>query len=266
MCALIGLNFSVIPPVYALDHPDPTTAIFAFCRLQYYFRHAFNQMMRTFFIFACADRYAISSTNLRIRSFSRYQIAQWVILCVPVFWLSLAIFPTMLRTIENGSCEGYEGLATIVLATYITVFVGFAPLFVMIIFGLLMLMNLKNSRARVQPITCIGPATHRLRKRDREMMRMLFIEVMCYICTTAPLAVDRLYISATQTAIKSNERLQIESFITYLTGTFLLYINNGLSFWIYITTSRTFRLEFQNLLIKCCTWITGKQIPLNLIN
>lgn len=266
LCGLIGLNFSTIPVVYALDHPNPLTSSLIFCQLQFYFRHSFNQMMRTFFIFACADRYAISSNNVRIRSFSRYQIAVRVILCVPIFWFLLSIFPIMLRSLDNGTCGGKEGLPSIILSVYIAIAVGIVPLLCMIIFGLLMAKNLKNIRTRVRPSVNLGPAIHHARKRDRDMFKMLLVEIICYITTTAPLAVNLIYQSATQTAMKSIEQQRIESFITYLTGAFLLYFNNSLSFWTYIITSRSFRLEFKNLLIKCYELIAGNQIQANVIN
>jgi len=70
-CAFIGLYICVIPVIYTSNHSNSPISSPLYCQLQFYFRHAFNQMMRTFFIIAWADRYATSSNNLRIRSFSR---------------------------------------------------------------------------------------------------------------------------------------------------------------------------------------------------
>jgi hypothetical protein len=99
-------------------------------------------------------------------------------------------------------------------------------------FSVLLYMNLKKVRRRIQPVIDMNQL---LRKRDRDMIRMLLV-------------------------IKSQQRLEIESFFSYLTGTFLLYINNGLSFWIYICTSRSFRLELKNLIMKFYGFITDRQI------
>ena len=251
VCGLIGLDISTVPIIYALDHPNIITTSAVFCQVQFYLRHSFNQMMRTFFIFACADRYASSSSDIRIRAFNRYPIAIRITLCVPVFWLLLAIFPTMLQSLHNGKCEGNIGLPTIILSVYITITVGVLPLLSMSILALLILNNLKQIRSHVQPVTSSGPNVPSLRRRDRDMMRMLLIEIMCYISTTAPLAINLIYKGATQLVMKSNEQQRTELFINYLTGTFLLYFNNSLSFWIYIASSRSFRLEFKNLFIKC---------------
>ncbi|CAF0912700.1 unnamed protein product [Adineta steineri] len=89
---------------------------------------------------------------------------------------------------------------------------------------------------------------------------------MCYITTTAPLSISLIYQAASQTVKKGNDQQQIESFITYFTGTFLIYFNNSLSFWIYIVVSRSFRLELKNLFFKCYELIAGKQIQINTLS
>ncbi|CAF0792551.1 unnamed protein product [Adineta ricciae] len=85
LTGLIGLNISTIPVIYALDHANSSTTSVQSCELQFYFRHSFNHMMRTYFICACIDRYAISSKSKRTRSFSRFQIASPIVIGIPVF-------------------------------------------------------------------------------------------------------------------------------------------------------------------------------------
>jgi hypothetical protein len=181
-----------------------------------------------------------------------------VTICVPILLFLVSIFPTLLRSLENGKCQGRNGLPSIILSVYIAIAVGVIPLFCMVIFGLLMLKNLKKILTHVQQNISLVPIIDRLHKRDREMMKMLLMETMCYISTTAPLAANLIYQSMTQTMIRSIERQQIESFITYFTGTFLIYMNNSLPFWIYIITSQSFRLEVKHLFIKCYELIRGK--------
>lgn len=268
LCALIGLNISVIPVIVASVNPNVLNYHYLYCELQLYFRHAFNQMMRTFFILACADRYAISINNLRVRSFSRYQIAFRIIPSVILVWLVLAILlATLTHLQESGRCTSSTTLTSIITSTYLLFSLGIIPLGSMIIFSVLLYINLKKMRGRVQPMTNANMAANQpLRKRDRDMIRMLFIEVLCYTITTTPTAALLIYGSITSGLIKSKERLLIESFITYFIVTFLLYINNSLSFWIYISISRSFRLEFKNLILKSYGFITGRQVRLRDIN
>ena len=81
ICRLTTLNISLIPIIYALDHPDQRNTSLIFCKLQYYFRHVPNQMMRSFIILACVDRYALCSIRPRIRSFSQYWVGHSAYSC-----------------------------------------------------------------------------------------------------------------------------------------------------------------------------------------
>ncbi|CAF4377398.1 unnamed protein product, partial [Adineta steineri] len=63
ICGLLGLYISTVPIIYALHNPDPLTYNAFFCAIQFYLRHSFNELLRTFFVLACADRYASSSTQ-----------------------------------------------------------------------------------------------------------------------------------------------------------------------------------------------------------
>jgi hypothetical protein len=221
-------------------------------------------MMRTFFVLACGDRYAISSDYARIQTFSRYQVAICLIPSVIVFWLLFSIFSVLVISVVYGVCNNRTGWYAIFTSLYVLFVVGIIPLMCMIMFCILLLNNLKKIRRRLQPImNTTLPVYQLLRKRDRDMMRMLLIEVICYISTTVPVTVLYIYNAVTGTEMKNDERRQIESFVFYLTTAFFLYINNSLSFWIYISVSRSFRLELRNLMIKCYVFITSRQVRMN---
>ncbi|UJR34833.1 hypothetical protein I4U23_027614 [Adineta vaga] len=220
-CGFIGLNISVIPYIYGLDHLDPLTTSLLFCQLHRYLRHVFNQMMRTFFVLSCADRYIVTSQHVYIRSFSRYQIAICVIPCVIIFWFILGFFPTLLGSLLNNTCNSNTGIFAVAIAIYMPIVVGIIPLACMVMFGILLYNNLKKIQTRVQPNSS---SNQTFRKRDRDILRMLLIEAICHIVTTTPLATMLIYSSVTRTATKTNEQRQIESFINYLTAVFTVVI------------------------------------------
>jgi hypothetical protein len=226
ICGLLGLNISTIPVIYALDNPDPLKYNLFFCEIQFYLRHAFNQLMRTFFVLACADRYASCSERANIRAFSRYQTAMRVIPVVLLFWLIVAIFPTMLRTLDHGVCDARSGAFDIIYTIYILMALGVFPLVSMSIFGVLMTKNLKQMRRRIQPNATSETGGNALRKRDRDMMKMLLIELIIYIITTIPNTIMHIYKSAAQNDEKSKQRAEIEAFAVYFARTFLLYLSN----------------------------------------
>lgn len=246
ICGLIGLNISTIPYIYALDHSNPLKNNLFLCRFQFYLRHAFNQLMRTFFVIACADRYACSSKQAKIRAFSRDIVAVRAIPAVVLFWLLIAIFPTMLRTLHDGKCDARSGAYDIIYTIYILITLGIFPLVTLSIFGVLMMRNLKQLRGE------------NLRKRDQDMMRMLLIELIIYIITTIPNTVMHIYKSAAANVEKSKERELIETFVIYIARVFLLYMSNTFSFWIYLSTSQSFRLEVRTMLIRYAKFFSRK--------
>jgi hypothetical protein len=127
--------------------------------------------------------------------------------------------------------------------------------------------NLKQMRSRIQPTTREmgekNSSINTLRKRDRDLMKMVLIEVMFYVISTLPFSIYLVYQMITTNYIKSKERKQIESFINYLTQSFLMYLNTALPFYIYLATSPSFRRECKKILIKFYAFITGKEIRSN---
>ncbi|UJR32406.1 hypothetical protein I4U23_019868 [Adineta vaga] len=259
-CGIIGLNISLIPIILKLDHQNPFDQSIFLCRFHNYLIQIFNQSMRTFIVIACADRYAICSRQATIRSFSQYKVAIRVIVFVFIFWLFLALLPTMQYSNENNICEVMRGVPNLIDSIYTLVCFGVVPLFSMMIFGMLMMINLAQMRSHIQPVidgTVL--INHRIfRRRDRDMIRMLSIELLLYIFTTVPVTVILIYKTVAENKVKNELRIQIESFLFYIMGYFILYLNNCLSFWIYIFTSRTFRLEFQQLFRKIMGFMVFK--------
>jgi hypothetical protein len=263
LSSLIGLNSATIPVIYSLDHRNPSSDSLLFCQGNYYIRHVFSEMMRTFIVLACIDRYAVCSDRAFVRLFNQYRTTIRIIPCVVLFWLLLGLFPASLQTIQNDSCDVFGYAHNIIFSVYIIFAFGIFPVTGMITFGSLLIINLKKIRTRVAPL---GNTSREIfRKRDREMIRMLLIEIIAYIITTVPLTVVLAYKAATQTITKSEEQKQTDIFLTYLTRVFLLYLNNGLPFWIYISTSRSFRLEFKNLILKWYRFIFCKRMRTNKI-
>jgi hypothetical protein len=264
ICNLICLDVGIIPIIYSLDHPDITTEIVVACRLQFYIRHAFFQMMRTYKVLACIDRYALCSIEIRIRSFSRRKIAIRLIIICGLFWLLLCIFFGLVRTIENGSCNIFNPVDLMIYTIYYLIFPGIVPPLLMLIFTLLVMKTLKQMRSRVQPTTREnGEKTQSigiLRKRDRDLIKMVFVEVIVYVITTLPFSIYLIYKIIIGNITESKQRQQVESFINYIAQSFIMYLNTALPFYIYIATSPSFRRQLKQFIIQIYAFFTGKQI------
>ncbi|UJR17434.1 hypothetical protein I4U23_004329 [Adineta vaga] len=253
-----GLNVSAVPVIWGLDYPSPFLYNQVSCGMFFYFRHSLNQMLRTFFVLVCIDRYACCSDRARIRAFSQYKVAIRLIPAVWLFWFLVCIFPTAIRTLSNGVCDAKPGVYDIIYTVYIISTTGILPLLGMVITGILMFTSLRKMRRRVVPATSSETGTAILRKRDRDMMKMLFIELVICMCTLSPNTITHIYKTATTHVVRTKERQQIESFFYFLSRLFLLYMANTFSFWVYISTSQTYRMELKNLFIKWYRFIMRK--------
>ncbi|CAF4730462.1 unnamed protein product [Rotaria sp. Silwood2] len=123
--------------------------------------------------------------------------------------------------------------------------------------------TLGKLRSRVQPKSEdreYKQSTNILRKRDRNLMKMIFIEVMFYVISTIPFSIYLIYKITTNFSTQNQERKQFESFIGYIVQYFILYINTVLPFYIYVSTSSSFRTELKKVFNKFYTFIMRRQI------
>ena len=254
----VALNVGVIPIIYSLDHPDPSSTSLIFCKVQYYFRHVSSQMMRSFIILACADRYALCSTRARIRSFNQYYVAIRLIPCVVIGWLALTSFIPVLQSIENGKCDTFNTDYALIYTIYNFIFIGVVPPVAMMILGYMIVVNLKWIRTRFQSNTGRNATQDLIRKRDQYLVRITLVDVTVYLFTTAPYTIVMVYLTATASIDKSIERKRIESFTKYLSQSFLVYLNDVLPFWIYFLVSRPFRQRLKHSMMKFYSVITAQ--------
>ncbi|CAF3329422.1 unnamed protein product [Rotaria socialis] len=181
---------------FCQDHVDISTQSIIFCQLQFYVRHAFFQMMRTYKVLACMDRFTISSMSVRIRSLNAYKMAIYLIITSSLFWLLALIFFSYARTIQNGSCNIQNVTYLMVYTIYYMISAGLFPPLLIVFFNTLLIQNLKGLRSRIQPIRDnaeIKQSNNMLRKCDRDLMKMIFVEVMIYVVSTLPFSIYLIY-------------------------------------------------------------------------
>ncbi|CAF3946985.1 unnamed protein product [Adineta steineri] len=259
ICNLICLNVGIIPIIFSLDHTDISTTILIACKLQFYIRHTSFQIMRQYKVLACIDRFALCSLQVRIRSFSQIKIAKRLVIISGIFWILIVIFFAVVRTIDSGSCNIQNNFYALIYTIYYMIFAGILPPFLIILFSILVMKNLKKMRVRIQP-TKENISIPFLRKRDRDLLKMVFVEVIFYVISTLPFSVYLIYQMITNNSIKSEDQKQIESFINYLTQSFIMYLNTALPFYIYLATSPSFRNQCKRLLMR---FITNKNVRID---
>ena len=241
------LNYGIIPTLYSLDHPNPELYSTVFCKLRLYFLHSALMISRSLVVLACFDRFAVSSPSQRIRSFCKPKIAFRAIFCILMAWPIISIHIPILLNIQSGRCIT-SGTYGFIYSSYSFLVAGLLPPILMIFFGFKTIKNLRLIRTRVQPIN--NHRIFRIKREDYNLMVMLMWEVIVYLFSTTPYPVQTLYLTVTSSIIKSTLRLQIESFITYMAYSFLIYINSASPFYVYVSTSRAFRRECKRFFIQ----------------
>jgi hypothetical protein len=197
---------------------------------------------RYLIIVACIDRACLSSRRATIRNFSQIHKARIVSILTIIFWFIATIHLPIMNTIRYGYCI-MPGIYSLIFGIYSLIFTGVIPPILMSIFSLITLKNLHSVHVRIH---VTNKQTNRLmHQRDLHLTRMLTAQVLIYILTTTPYPLNAFYAAITISGNKSLDRQIIELFIYFITGTFLLFINPSVPFYIYITTSKAFRKEFK---------------------
>ncbi len=237
--AIIYLIWSIVPFIYTLNHIDPQTQSLFYCKVKIYGSHVLGLFLRYIIVFACADRFFATRTNVRIRSFNSVSMAMKLVFIMCGVWLVIAIHLPIFMTIRGGVC-GMFGVYKFIYAIYQITLGGILPPTLMCIFSILTIRSLHQRHgARV-----------RARQRDRYLLRMIVAEVMVNVFTSIPYSANLVYGAATYYIInKSAQRLEIESFISFVTQ-FLVYLLSVAPFYLFMLTSKPFRNEFINIVVK----------------
>ncbi|CAF1253967.1 unnamed protein product [Adineta steineri] len=245
---LMGSNWAIAPTVYALDHFDMVSNSLILCRIRGYIIHTSSMCFRYTLVVICADRYAVCSRRISIRALSRPQIAYRSIAIITLFWSMMSVHLLIWESIENGHC-GVYGIYGQIFSFYIAICTGFIPIVLMTSFSILLVKNLNSVRLQIVPT---NNNNVRLNRRDVSFIKLILVEVVVYIICTILYPPVTIYSQVTSYMVlnKTAERKQIESFITFITMSLLLYLNYNTTFYVHFITSRAFRQEVKQLFLK----------------
>ena len=237
--AIMYLMWSIVPLVYTLDHIDPQTQSLFYCKVKLYGSHTLGLCIRYVVVLASADRFFVTRTNVHIRALSSVQMAVKLVFTICVVCLLVAMHMPILMDIRDGIC-GMFGLYQLIYSIYQIMLTSILPPVLMSIFSVLTIRSLHQRHDNQE----------RARQRDRDFMRMVIAEVIVNIFTSIPYSASLVYSAVTYNIVnKSTQRLEIEAFISFFTQ-FLVYLISVAPFYLFILTSKPFRNEFINLIVK----------------
>ncbi|CAF1380238.1 unnamed protein product [Adineta steineri] len=192
---LVTLIMSSGNAMYVYNHVDPVTTIIAFCKIRYYVIQSISMMYRWSLTAACFDRYALSSSNVRLRNFSCVYIARRVVAIIVLAWIVLRVHILLFHSIRNGICGPRYSIATALYHSIFTTITGcILPILFMSIFTLLTYRNLVLKQKRRQFIIRqkrdeINEVMYSQRIRDIQVLALLLTQVFLYIIATTPLMI-----------------------------------------------------------------------------
>jgi hypothetical protein len=231
--------------MYSLNHLDPQTTSLLFCKIRGYIFQISLMFSRWFVAFACFDRYASSSENVRLRNFAKTRITYRIIIIIIIVWSIICTHRPIFYQIKGNSCGILTDTgAAIYHCLYVIIGGGILPAGMMIICALLVRRNL----ARKQQKRTDLKRGHQRNSLDQQVLRLLFIQIVCYIIFTIPQLANLVFNTFSNTIPnRSTDRLAIEKFINFI-AELMLYMFPVTSFYLYTLTSRTFRNVLIDLL------------------
>ena len=234
--SILYVVWSTFPYFAALDHVDPQTQSLAYCKMRLYGSHSLGQIVRYLVVLACADRYFLTRTSPRIRSWSSVRVALKLTIINCFVWMIASIHIPIFMEIRGGVCWMFD-FYKFFYGIYLCILVTIVPHTLMIVLGFLTVRDLHQRHF----------ANARLRQKDYYLIRMVIVEVIVSLCTVMLYSAYLLYSSATYFVVnKSAERLAIESFISFL-GNFFINAHGVAPFYIYMISSKTFRRELTHI-------------------
>ncbi len=223
------------------------------CKLRLYLSYVFLAVSPYFFILACFDRYCSSSVSVRRRSWCNRKIAKRLIIAALilacVLYLHMAIFYKMIISGTSISCSATSGVYTVFYRIFYLVIYCLLPSACMGVLCILTLINIREQARRIRPTLVSGG--NNLRRIDRQMMRMLFSQVLTQLLCILPHAIISIL------ALFINTSSTIYNFFNQI---FILplYVSYATSFYVFTLSSRIYRKELMKII-----WFWKRRQPEN---
>ncbi|CAF1517799.1 unnamed protein product [Adineta ricciae] len=231
-----------------------------FCRLQFYVGFLSSSLESSYLILASIDRTLVTSSNALTRKRSTRRLAITSVICVGLFWtifhVHALIYSQIIQYAPGYSvCYFTPGAYSTFVTYYGLSLNGVIPPLFMLILGC---WTVKNIR-KVRHITQHSGSTHSvvvvvgrpriLESKDRQLIRMLLVEIVTYILCKTPIISFLIYREVTRYVEKNGERILIEQYV-FLLATFVFYIENSIGCYTNILVSKTFRIELKRMLLN----------------
>lgn len=260
---LISILFGLTTRIKSGWDLDLTDTIPWLCKLRAFVVFSSRTMALWLITLATIDRWILSSINANQRKKSTLKNAQKYTFIIII--LSILLYIQMLYCYDANlidaplKCYGKTHVCRHLTDLTYGLITILCPLFLMSIFGLMTIFNIKQSQRltrRINPLGTIPVAAtissdnqqkHFKRKNDRHLLFMLFIQVILLTLLTFPQAIQKIYSTLTEKDISNTYDQSMNNFI-YSFVLLLSYIASGIPFYIYtLCGGKMFRNALYNL-------------------
>lgn len=239
-------------------HINYNTINLAICRLHSYAAILLNCLSPSYLILAAIDRILITSSNALTRQKSTCRLAYISIVGVTLFWVLFHIHALILTRIipitPNISICYFEEGAYLTFISYFAIMKEMVALSLMIICSLWSIKNIRKPHPAAAgnnlAMNRTGGPTNNLQSnasKDRQMIRMLFIDISMNVLFSFLYAIYFVYGQITENHTKSYAQLQIENIVLFL-SLYLVNIPFCTSCYTNLIVSKTYRKEVKKLL------------------
>ena len=238
------LLYSGFTQIFPASYINVTLKDIVLCKLQYYIPSALGQVGKSMLIYACIDRYMVTSERALVRAFSTIKQAKYLIVIAILVWLILPIHTIVFTYVDQGQCTK-SATYSIFLTLYSLIVINLIPTIMFILFTYLTLQNMKQvgRRARIN-------TKNFLQQRERDLLILIISEIIFQITTTIlyPIIQFEMLITQYIFEVKPYNYIQLET-VLFQISLLLLYMNSAAPFFIYLLSAKSFRQGFIQLFI-----------------
>lgn len=237
---LIAIYFSGIPRMlngFGIYPAEPYLPLY--CKVRTYMTYMNVTASTWFIVGALADRFASSSSSARIRSFSQMKVTRRVIVLMYAV-VNLFFFEMLIcfdGAVLGSNCYPKSDFCRLLTVGIQLITYSLLPPVSMLILGWLTVRHVRQSQNQ----------RHTKNLIDRQLFRMLLIQVFCTALLTMPFSIQKVYLQITRSMPKTSEHVAIDTFFGSVI-VFLTLANSSTPFYLFTLTSPMFRKELKLIL------------------
>ena len=204
---------------------NPASYNSSFCRFRTYVTFVLEVLGPSYLILASVDRVLLTSPNALTRQRSTPRLAYTCIIIATVFWTLMHLHAAIVTDIVQirpgvSLCFFQLGMHLTVMTYYSLIIKGILIPLLMLIFGLWSVKNVRGVRqiTSVSVVsgfsTAITRRTHTNHSKDRQLLRILLMDITVYVIFNGMIAIVLMYRQINGNKSMTLVEMQIQSLLT----------------------------------------------------